>query len=86
MSESDAVWSQISAMVAATSDKALDPHDLRPENNLYDDLGITSLMAVHLVLDLEREFGIIIREEDFDRVETVGDLKRLVDSRRAEMA
>ena len=58
---------------------------MRPDSTLLGDLGISSLMAVNLVIDLEREFDIIVVEQDFDHIETVADLKRLIDGRRAGM-
>ena len=83
MIDSDTTWTQLVALVVEATDNVRDPHDVRPESHLSVDLGISSLMAVNLVLELEKEFDIILIEEDFDHIETVGDLKRLVDGKRA---
>ncbi|MEP7345703.1 MAG: acyl carrier protein [Gemmatimonadaceae bacterium] len=83
MMDSDATWNQLVALVVEATDNVRDPQDVRPESNLSVDLGISSLMAVNLVLELEQEFDIVLVEEDFDHIETVGDLKRLIDGKRA---
>ena len=85
MIDSDTTWNQLVALVVEATDKVHGPQDVRPESRLLDDLGISSLMAVNLVMELEREFDIIIIEQDFDHIETVGDLKLLVDGKRAGM-
>jgi acyl carrier protein len=86
MSNEAATWNRLAAVVVQVSDKVRDARDVRPESKLMEDLGLSSLMAVNLVLDLEREFGIIIREQDFDHIHTVGDLKRMIDLRQAGTA
>ena len=85
MIDSDPTWNQLVPLVLSATDKVLDPQDVRPDSTLLGDLGISSLMAVNLVIDLEREFDIIVVEQDFDHIETVADLKRLIDGRRAGM-
>jgi acyl carrier protein len=85
MIDSDPTWNQLVPLVLSATDKVLDPQDVRPDSTLLGDLGISSLMAVNLVIDLEREFDIIVVEQDFDHIETVADLKRLIDGRRTGM-
>lgn len=40
--------------------------DVKPDALMEDDLGADSLDAVEITLDLEREFGITISDEDMD--------------------
>lgn len=79
----DATWEQLARFVVGVSDKVQSPEEVRPESRLIEDLGLSSLMVVNLVIDLENEFGIIVNEQDFDHLETVADLKRLVERKRA---
>lgn len=48
---------------------------------MQDDLGLSSIMVINLVLELEEKFGITIREEDFQNVTTAGDIEDLIDAK-----
>lgn len=43
------------------------------EASIFEDLGADSLDAVQIVLELEKEFGIEISDEDADKISTVGE-------------
>ena len=77
----DATWRRLTALVVAVSDVVHDPRDLRPEHRLGADLGLSSIMAVNLMMDLEREFDFIIAEPDFDHIDTIADVRRLIDAK-----
>ncbi len=44
------------------------------ESHLQDDLGIDSLDAVELALQIEESLGVAIPDDAFAKMETVGDL------------
>ena len=44
---------------------------LTPEANLMDDLGADSLDQVELIMGLEEKFGIVISDEDAEKITTV---------------
>ena len=50
------------------------------EANLKDDLGIDSLAAVELSLELETEFDIRIEDEELASLVTVADIVKLLES------
>ncbi len=52
----------------------IDPADIHPEANLYQDLDIDSIDAVDLVVELKKMTGKKIRPEDFKSVRTVSDV------------
>lgn len=45
--------------------------DIKLESNLIKDLGADSLDIVELCLALEENFGIIVEDEDFEKLNTV---------------
>lgn len=51
------------------------------EANLKDDLGIDSLAAVELSLELETEFDIRIEDEELAELVTVADIVKLLESK-----
>ncbi|MFT8209929.1 MAG: acyl carrier protein [Symbiopectobacterium sp.] len=57
------------------------PVDVQPEKHLYYDLLADSLMMIDLMLMLEQEFHINVKDEDLDNVNYVLDLYRLIDER-----
>ncbi len=51
-----------------------DPADLHPDDSLRDDLGLDSLQTIELVYQVESAFDIQIPDEDFGRLQTIGDV------------
>lgn len=51
------------------------------EANLKDDLGIDSLAAVELSLELETEFDVRIEDEELAKLVTVADIVSLLESK-----
>ena len=52
------------------------------EANLKDDLGIDSLAAVELSLELETEFDIKIEDDELAKLVTVADIVKLLESKQ----
>lgn len=51
------------------------------EANLKDDLGIDSLAAVELSLELETEFDVRIEDDELAKLVTVADIVNLLESK-----
>ncbi len=58
-----------------------DPSALHPEDSLRDDLGLDSLQTIELVYEVESAFDIQIPDEDFGRLQTIGDVVTYLDER-----
>ena len=56
------------------------PEQVRPEASFTDDLKADSLAVVELVLEFEREFKIVIPEEDTEQIKTVKDAVNYIKS------
>ena len=54
-----------------------------PETNILRDLKVNSARLVDVVLAFEDKFGIEVADDDADKVETVGDAVRLIESKLA---
>lgn len=52
-----------------------------PEAKLVDDLGADSLDVVEMTMGLEEEFGIVIEDEAWEDLETVGQAIELVEGK-----
>jgi len=61
----------------------LDEAEITLEATLKDDLGIDSLDAVELIMELEDEFGIKIEDDEAQAFVTVGNIVALLESRSA---
>ncbi len=57
--------------------------EVTPEASFVDDLGADSLDTVELVMALEEEFGIEIPDEDAEKIQTVGDAIKYIESKSA---
>ena len=51
-----------------------DPGALQPESRLREDLGVSSLEMLGLVLALEENFGLTMNEEDLPQIVTFQDV------------
>jgi acyl carrier protein len=56
--------------------------DITPEASFTNDLGADSLDIVELIMDLEKEFDLTIPDEDAEKIGTVGDAIRYVESKQ----
>ncbi len=59
----------------------VDEDMIKMEANLKDDLGIDSLAAVELSLELETEFDVRIEDEELAKLITVADIVSLLESK-----
>lgn len=70
--------------IISKGNKLIDEHllgdgrELSRENNFTDDLGADSLDMVELVMAFEEEFSIEIRDDEAEKVQTVGDAHDLL--------
>lgn len=59
--------------------------DMKPEANLYDDLGLDSLDAVDMVIVLENTFGLRIRDDQAIRdIRTLDDILEFIERKILE--
>ena len=56
-----------------------DPSTLHPKDSLRDDLGLDSLQTIELVYQVESTFDIQVPDEDFGRLQTIGDVVTYID-------
>ena len=59
----------------------VDEEEIKPEAKLNEDLGIDSLAAVELALELENEFGIRIEDEELANLVTVQDVMDIIEQK-----
>lgn len=82
MAGSDDITTQVVRRLVEASDRDLEEGAVTLASSLRDDLDLTSLQAVSLVLDLEDDFGIVVEDEELAALGTVGDLVDLIRAKR----
>jgi acyl carrier protein len=55
--------------------------EIKSESSFIDDLGADSLDTVEVVMALEEEFGIEIPDEDAEKITTVGEAIKYIDTK-----
>lgn len=60
----------------------IEAEDIKLDSKLNDDLGIDSLAAVELALELENEFDIKIEDEELAALVTVEDVVKCIESKK----
>jgi len=63
------------------SQLALNPEEVTENASLMDDLGADSLDLVTFVMELEKEFGIEIPDEDSKDISTVGEAIKYIEEK-----
>lgn len=66
------------------SDAEIEASKVTAETTLRDDLDLSSLQAVTLVMDLEDEFDITVEDEEIEGLTTVGDIFDLITSKKSQ--
>ena len=61
---------------------SVDTKDVTKEASFIDDLGADSLDTVELVMALEEEFGLEIPDEEAEKVVTVGDAVKYIETHK----
>ena len=68
--------------LAAAADGSVEAGTISADDSLRDDLGLGSLDAILLVLDLEESYGIDIEDDELAALDTVGSLLALIGAKR----
>ncbi|MCZ7605954.1 MAG: acyl carrier protein [Planctomycetota bacterium] len=77
----DSIRKQVDQIVAEEFE--LDPADITPTSDLYDDLGLDSLDAIDLVVALEKNFGFKVEEGAARKIRRLEQLYQFVQERVA---
>ncbi len=84
MSEIDSIREQVIQKLLESSDLEIEASQVTPETSLRDDLELSSLQAVTLVMDLEDQFGIEVEDEELESLQTVGDILQLLETKTSQ--
>lgn len=84
MSEPDSMRAKVIEHLIATSDEEVKPENVTESTRLRDDLDLSSLQAVTLVMDLEDEFDVVIEDEEIESLATVGDVLAIIQAKQGE--
>jgi acyl carrier protein len=58
----------------------VDENEVTPEASFTNDLGADSLDTVELIMEFEKEFNIAIPDEEAEKISTVGDAMKYIES------
>jgi acyl carrier protein len=59
----------------------VDKSSITPESEIIKDLGADSLDVVEMLLDLEKEYGIEISDDQAANLKTIGDIVNLIENK-----
>jgi len=62
------------------------PEEIEPQSSFIDDLGADSLDTVELVMALEERFGIEISDEDAEKMQTVSDVVKYIETKTNQIS
>lgn len=76
----DPTLAKLTAIIEQYMDDGWDSSKIDLDSKLSDDLHINSAHIIDIVLDIENEFGIDIKDEDIPNLITVRDVKSVIES------
>ena len=76
-----AVEDKVKAIIA--EQLGVKPEEVTPDASFIDDLGADSLDTVELIMALEEEFSVEIPDEDAEKMTSVGDAVKYIESKTA---
>ena len=68
----DVILGDIATVLSSVS--GVDPADVTPEKSFTGDLGVDSMTMIEAVVALEDRLGLLIADDDWPQLSTVGDL------------
>ena len=80
----DSAWETIVNHLVEASDEEISAEEVTSKTLLREDLDLGSLQAIALVMDLEENFSIAVEDEELEKLETVGDLHSLIETKLEE--
>jgi acyl carrier protein len=72
------IWEPLVERLVEASDAKVAADQIGRATRLRDDLGLGSLQAITLIMDLEEEYGVVVEDEELEALETVGELETLL--------
>ena len=78
MSEQEIFNELIDIFKSSVDDPNRDYSSIMMETGLFDELGISSISAIYMVLEIESRFGLALTNEDATTLKTVGDLVKMI--------
>ncbi|MCB1041342.1 MAG: acyl carrier protein [Acidobacteria bacterium] len=72
------IFDQVKALIA--EELEVDEGQISMESMIVDDLGADSLDVVELMMRLEEKFSIEIPDDEVDKMQTVGDAVKYIES------
>ena len=72
-------FEKIAALMA--EQLGVDKASITPDSEIIKDLGADSLDVVEMLLDLEKEYGIEISDEQAAELKTIGDIVKLIENK-----
>ena len=83
MTDTEAIRARVIELILQESDEDLTPADVGPDTSLREDLDLSSMQAITLMMDLEDEFAIEVEDEELEQLRTIGDVLALLDTKSA---
>lgn len=74
----ESLGEQVRAIISGIS--RIPASELADDVNVREEVGIDSLMAMEIVANCEKRFSILIDENRYAEIETIGDFLRLIES------
>lgn len=73
----DQIRAEVKGLIARVTER--EPEEIPDDAHFVDQLGVDSLMAMEVMITVDRKFGIDIPEEEFNKATTVNESVAIVE-------
>jgi acyl carrier protein len=80
---SNEIMEKVVDLLMKEADTDLEKDKITESTRLRDDLGLDSMQAVTLIMDMEDEFDISVEDEEVAEIKTVGELVKIITEKQS---
>lgn len=77
----DEIFATLVEIFIASTDGGVDASKITPESDIYEELGVSSISAIYMALEIENRFGFALSNEEAASLRKVKDLIALIESK-----
>ncbi len=78
------IFDALIEIFVASTDGGVDPKEITLESDIFEELGVSSISAIYMALEIENRFGFALSNDEAASLHKVGDLVNLIEGKTKE--
>ena len=73
---------RLKKLLAEVYDGEIDTDSIKEDTRVVEDIGMKSIAMLYMAMAIEGEFNVSLTNEDLPKMQTVGDIMKLIEERK----